>query len=89
MASSSCAKAPARAYLLPPPLPYAYPQVHVDTDVDTCRQWNAARPEGERYPPEMWVYGEHRSRSEESGAGCMGGTQGQECRTRDSQQGHR
>lgn len=26
-----------------------YCMVHVATDTDTCRQWNAARPEAERY----------------------------------------
>lgn len=39
----------------PPPLPA--PQLHVDTPVDTCRQWNEARPEAERYAPHMCVHG--------------------------------
>ncbi|KAG2489062.1 hypothetical protein HYH03_012498 [Edaphochlamys debaryana] len=31
-----------------------YCMVHVDTEVDTCRTWNAARAEGERYRPEIF-----------------------------------
>lgn len=41
----------------PPPITHSLTrhdeQLHVDTPVGVCREWNAARPEGERYAEHM------------------------------------
>ena len=40
----------------PPPITHSltqHEQLHVDTPVGVCREWNAARPEGERYAEHM------------------------------------
>lgn len=51
-------RTPAPLFMTPPPpithsLTRHDEQLHVDTPVGVCREWNAARPEGERYAEHM------------------------------------